>query len=166
MLSTSQKTRLFLNYIHKQMYSSSQSFERIIHNHFSDCQIEKAGGVRWCSEAPRTLGRIEWNIIANDSDFFCFSQTKLPSSLNDSIIQQNCCRCWHENGSFLNFQQFQFEGVDSNFFLPWSTSRWEFCFVHCLHVFFYLILKIKFRTKLTKAEIQKKPPKFSNTCYK
>ena len=166
MLSTSQKTRLFLNYIHKQMYSSSQSFERIIHNHFCDCQIEKAGGVRWCSEALRTLGRIEWNIIANDSDFFCFSQTKLPSSLNDSIIQQNCCRCWHENGSFLNFQQFQFEGVDSNFFLPWSTSRWEFCFVHCLHVFFYLILEIKFRTKLTKAEIQKKPPKFSNSCYK
>lgn len=72
MLSTSQKTRLFLNYIHKQMYSSSQSFERIIHNHFSDCQIEKAGGVRWCSGALRTLGRIEWNIIANDSVFFLF----------------------------------------------------------------------------------------------
>ena len=133
-------------------------------SHFCDCQIEKAGGVRWCSEALRTLGRIEWNIIANDSDFFLFFTNQIALIIkwlhHSTELLQMLTRKW---------QLSEFPTI--SFWRCWL--RFLFTLIHskmrvllCLHVFFYLILKIKFGTKLTKVEILKKPPKFSNTCYK
>ena len=63
------------------MYSISQRlFERIIHNHFSDCQIEKAVSV--AGDAVRLSGHLAGLsgalLLQMILIFFCFSQTKLP----------------------------------------------------------------------------------------
>ena len=95
MVSTSQKTRLFLNYIHKSNRWSRilfhPVFERIIHNHFSDCQIEKPSESGDAVSLSGHLAGLSGTLLQMIQIFSPFSQTKLPSSLNNTIIQLNCC---------------------------------------------------------------------------
>ena len=94
MVSTSQKTRLLLNYIHKSNRCCilfHPVFERIIHNHFWDCQIEKPSLSGDAVRLSGHLAGLSGTLLQMIQIFSHFSQTKLPSSLNNTIIQLDCC---------------------------------------------------------------------------
>ena len=164
MLSTFQKTRLLLNYIHKQMYSISQrswahysqSFLRLPDREGRPCQAMQGGSQdTWQDWVEHYC---KWY------RFFLFFTNQIALIIkwlhHSTELLQMLTRKW-QLSEFLTISIWR------------CWLQFLFTLIHfkmrvslCLHVFFYLILKIKFGTKLTKAEIQKKPPKFSNTCYK
>ena len=155
MLSTSQKTRLFLNYIHKQMYSISQSswayysqsFLRLPDREGRPCQAMQGGSQdTWQDWVEHYC---KWY------RFFLFFTNQIALIIkwlhHSTELLQMLTRKWQLS----EFPTISIRSVDSNFFLPWSTSRWEFCFV-CMFSFIWFSKlnlgrnwqKLKFKRKL------------------